>query len=163
LEKFKLFWGGIYSQWKMAKIYDPKLSMVFNCNEQYMMYHKAIIFNDNDMADAIMKSGNPRNQKAMGRKVKGFDVDVWEAQAPDIVERANYLKFTQNRNLLQEMMQDVSNGYTTFVEASPFDKIWGIGLGEEDPDCLDREKWLGRNWLGIAITNVKDRLVEELM
>lgn len=163
LEKFKLFWGGEYSQWKMAKMYDPRLNLEFNCCEQYMMYHKATMFNDIDMAKAIMESSSPRDQKAMGRKVAGFDVQKWEEKALDIVEHGNYLKFTQNRYLLKVMMADVRDGYTTFVEASPFDKIWGIGLAEDDPDCLDREKWLGRNWLGIAITNVKDRLVKELM
>ena len=158
-----MFWGGVYSQWNKMRIYDPKLKMEFNCNEQCMMYFKATLFDDTEIADKIMGSSDARQQKKYGREVKDFDVDVWEKYAFLIVERANYLKFMQNRLALQEMMADVDAGYTTFVEASPFDKIWGIGLAEDDPDCLDREKWLGKNWLGLAITSVKDRIIKELM
>jgi len=163
VEKFKLFWGGEYSQWHMARIYDPKFDMTFNCCEQYMMYCKALLFKNGDWAQRIMESTNPREQKKMGRQITGFNKEAWEEVALNVVQRGNYLKFMQNRTLLEMMMNDVKEGYTTFVEASPFDKIWGIGLGEDDPDCLDRNKWKGLNWLGIAITNVKDAIIEELM
>lgn len=160
MEKFKLFWGGMCSQWHLAKMYDHHTGLVFNCCEQYMMYKKAEMFGDTDAMEDIMSTHDPRKQKAIGRKVKNFDKDTWEASCRQIVEYANYMKFTQNRVLMIDLLKFDND--TVFVEASPFDKIWGIGLSEDDPDCLDREKWCGTNWLGQAITDVRDRIVKEL-
>ena len=157
-EKFHLFWGGIFSQWHLARIYDIDLDMIFNCNEQYMMYNKAILFGDEDTAENIMAEPDPRKQKAWGRRVKDFDKEKWEEIARDIVSKANYMKFSQNRKLLIDLM--AFDDDTVFVEASPFDPIWGIGLGEDDPDALDRSKWLGTNWLGECINIARDRIVE---
>lgn len=153
---YYLFWGGECSQWYPSKFYDPTLKMYFNCTEQYMMYHKAMVFNDDEMMDKIMETDNPKTQKALGRKVKNFDADEWNNVCREIVYRGNLLKFSQNRKLFVFLMQ---NAGKHFVEASPFDKIWGIGLGEDDPDALDKSKWLGTNWLGEAINRVRDTLL----
>ena len=67
--------------------------------------------------------------------------------------RANLAKFTQNPQLTVWLLSQVE---TTFVEASPYDRVWGIGLGEHDPLRLDRSTWQGTNWLGEAITNVRN-------
>ena len=158
-EKFHLFWGGIFSQWHMARIYDPALDITFNCNEQYMMYMKADTFGDTESMNAILDEHNPREQKKLGRKVKGFDKEVWDGVCREIVTYANYLKFTQNRDLFIELMK--YKKHVCFVEASPFDAIWGIGLEETDPDAYDRSKWEGTNWLGEAINDVRDKLHED--
>lgn len=154
--KFKLFWGGIYSQWYMANMYDPILDMHFNCCEQYMMYCKAKVFGDKEAMDKIMTLKDPKQQKAMGRKVKNFDAATWNAVARDVVVQANVLKFSQNRKLLAEIIKDKD---CTFVEASPVDKIWGIGLAENDPDALDPTKWQGTNWLGESINVALNRIL----
>ena len=159
-EKFELFWGGPFSQWAKAKMYDIHTGMTFNCCEQYMMYRKAELFDDTEAMEDVMKTHDPRTQKMIGRKVKGFDKEVWEKSCRQIVEYANYMKFTQNRDMFKALM-DVDHD-AVFVEASPFDAIWGIGLSEDDPACLDREEWEGTNWLGQAITDVRDDLLEQL-
>lgn len=158
-EKFHLFWGGIFSQWKLARIYDPSLNMTFNCNEQYMMYKKAELFGDHDAMVGVMNTPVPKQQKAIGRKVKNFNATKWEAVCREIVTYANYLKFSQNRSLLIALLKfDID---ICFVEASPFDKIWGIGLEESDPDALDRDKWEGKNWLGEAINDARDKIYDD--
>ena len=75
-DKYVFFWGGVCSQWypSQFEINEQK----FNCAEQYMMYKKAILFEDEEVANAIMRTNNPREQKALGRKVRGFDVEKWE-------------------------------------------------------------------------------------
>jgi len=155
-EEFVFFWGGICSQWYSSwfEIDGQK----YSCAEQYMMYKKALLFEDEDVANAIMRTQNPMEQKALGRKVRGFNKDKWEEVCREYVYEANYAKFTQNPDLLFEL---VSYGDRDIVEASPEDPIWGIGMHETNPDIFDRTKWKGTNWLGEAIMRVRDTLKAE--
>ena len=155
-EEFVFFWGGICSQWYSSwfEIDGQK----YSCAEQYMMYKKALLFEDEDVANAIMRTQNPMEQKALGRKVRGFNKDKWEEVCREYVYEANYAKFTQNPDLLFEL---VSYGDREIVEASPEDPIWGIGMHETNPDIFDRTKWKGTNWLGEAIMRVRDTLKVE--
>jgi len=152
-DKSVFFWGGICSQWYPSdfEINEEK----FTSAEQYMMYKKALLFEDEEVANAIMRTNNPKDQKALGRKVRGFDKDVWEEVCREYVYEGNYAKFTQNPELLEELL---SYGDREIVEASPEDPIWGIGLHENDKRVLDKEQWLGTNWLGEAIMRVRDEL-----
>jgi len=155
-EEFYLFWGGLFSQWAMIPMEIDGVE--YNCCEQYMMAEKAKLFEDEEMLKKIMASKDPRQQKMeYGRNVKDFDQGKWEAVAKDIVYKANYEKFTQNSDCFLEMSR--SRGYTV-VEASPYDVIWGIGLGVDDPKAKIRSEWRGTNWLGEIIEKVRDELEE---
>jgi len=155
-EEFCLFWGGPFSQWAKR---DMEIDGVtYNCCEQYMMAEKARLFDDKDMLAKIMSLKDPREQKKCGRKVKNFDQAKWEAVARDVVYKANYAKFSQNEDCLDTLAE---NRGKTIVEASPYDKIWGIGLSKDDPRANDRSQWLGTNWLGEAIMQVRDKLESE--
>lgn len=156
-DKYALFVSGEFSQWHRASFIIDGIK--FNCNEQYMMYKKAILFGDHEIANEILNEPEPRYQKAMGRKVKNFNKDTWEAVCRDIVFRANFAKFTQNQ-YLYDLITDDKFKNVVFVEASDYDKIWGIGLSENDPRAFDESTWLGTNWLGQAITLVRDALVK---
>ena len=123
-----------------------------------MMYKKALLFEDESVANAIMATFNPKEQKALGRKVRGFDKEKWEEVCREYVYEANYAKFTQNPRLLEELM---SYGDREIVEASPEDKIWGIGLHETDERVHDKSQWQGTNWLGEAIMRAKDQIIKE--
>lgn len=95
------------------------------------MYHKAIVFDDQEIADKIVLEPEPSKQKAMGRKVKGFDHSKWNAKREKIVEDGNWWKFTQPKEGdLRKML--VETGDRLLVEASPYDRIWGIGYGAAD-------------------------------
>lgn len=150
------FWGGECSQWYSSWIEID--GEKFSCTEQYMMYKKALLFGDEEVANAIMRTQNPKEQKALGRKVSGFDKEKWEAVCRDYVYEANYAKFTQNADLLKVL---ISYGDREIVEASPEDKIWGIGLIYSDPKCDNKETWEGTNWLGEAIMRVRETLKKE--
>ena len=153
-EKFTLFWDGPFSQWARSEFVIDGIT--YNCAEQYMMAEKARLFGDTEVLAKIMAAKHPSRQKELGRKVKGFDADRWNAVAKDVVRRGSRAKYGQNPSLLTELL--ATKG-TTLVEASPFDTIWGIGLGAEDPRCLDRSTWRGTNWLGEVLDEVRDEFL----
>lgn len=127
----------------------------FNCVEQFMMFAKAKMFGDEGAADKIMATTDPRKQKAMGRNVQGYDDALWAAKRLNIVTVACREKFSQNPALLAQLLATKD---TIIVEASPYDKVWGIGVGENDPRALDPSKWLGLNLLGEALMKVRAQL-----
>jgi ribA/ribD-fused uncharacterized protein len=155
-EDFVLFWNGIYSQWHPSKFTID--GREYNCCEQYMMAKKALTFKDMDAYAEIMASESPREQKEIGRRVKNFNADVWSVISREVVYQGNYAKFTQNPELRKQLM---ATGDLEIVEASPYDKIWGIGLGEEDPRAWDKSTWDGLNWLGETIMRVRETLRKE--
>lgn len=156
MKKYTFFWGGPFSQWAPSEILIDGIK--YNCCEQYMMAQKALLFKDTETYEAIMKTSHPSGQKALGRKVKNFDKETWELIAKSVVYRANQAKFTQHKHYYDDLM---ATGDTLLVEASPEDKIWGIGLAESDPRVHDESQWQGTNWLGEVITDVREDLKSE--
>jgi hypothetical protein len=152
-EKFTFFWSGVFSQW------HPSLFQIdgvyYNTAEQFMMAEKARLFGDLETLAKIMSAADPREQKAYGREVKGFIKEKWDAIARDVVLRGSIAKYEQNPNLLKELM--ATEG-TTLVEASPEDRIWGIGLRKNDSRAKSRDTWLGTNWLGQCLTEAREIL-----
>ena len=122
-DRHVLFWSGWPSQWFAATFVVE--GTAYNCAEQYMMAEKARMFRDEETLAAILRSNSPREQKALGREVRGFDPDAWDRVCRGIVYVANLEKFSQNPPL-QRLLLDT--GDRTIVEASPKDRIWGIGL-----------------------------------
>jgi hypothetical protein len=153
---FVFFWGGIYSNWYPCKFILDGIE--YNCAEQAMMNKKALLFGDKEASDKIMSSKNPRDQKAIGRTVKNFDVEKWSAVSRDIVYEIVRAKFTQNKHLLKDLLATEGK---ILVEASSEDSIWGIGLVESDPRAWDKETWLGTNWLGYTLTKLRDNIIKE--
>jgi ribA/ribD-fused uncharacterized protein len=155
-DKFVFFWNGIFSQWYASRF--TIAGITYNCCEQYMMAQKALLFNDIKSYEAIMKTTSPREQKALGRKVKNFETDKWNEVCREFVYQGNLAKFTQNPILKQGLMATEDK---EIVEASPYDTIWGIGMDVGHPDIEDKSKWQGTNWLGEAIMRVRETLKQE--
>jgi len=158
--RYIFFWkvnepNGIYSQWYPSKFIEDDVE--FNTAEQYMMYYKAMLFDDTDIAKKILETNSPKDIKALGRKVKNFDEKEWDATKEAIVLRGNILKFEQNLDLKEELLSHPSN--TVFVEASPLDKIWGIGFTAQNA-LKNKTKW-GSNLLGKVISQVRQLLETE--
>lgn len=120
-----------------------------------MMYNKAVLFGDNEKAQKILKARSPHFAKRLGRQVRGFDAKVWDRHKRSILYRGNYLKFTQNPKLRTSLE---NTGRRTLVEASPTDRIYGIGLQADDPRAQKRDTWLGQNVLGFVLTQLRDDL-----
>lgn len=156
-----------FSQWWKASSEESSAQFTectddYVCAEQYMMAWKARVFGDEATREAIMKSKEPFAIKALGRRVKPFDTNVWDAVAFSIVAEGNYLKFTaddQRRRFI------LSTGDAVLVEASPRDKIWGIGHGVSDSaaqkvDLTDVSTWRGENWLGFALMEAREEIAK---
>jgi ribA/ribD-fused uncharacterized protein len=154
-EKFTFFWSGVFSQWHPSPFQIDEIW--YNCAEQYMMAEKARLFGDNGALQKIMSSVEPYDQKRYGRTVIGFDPEIWNKHAKDIVYKASYAKYTQNEYFKKELL--ATEG-TILVEASPEDRIWGIGLRKTDIRALKRETWNGTNWLGETLTKVRDDIIK---
>lgn len=151
-DKHVLFWGTIFSNWATARfIVDGN---EFRTSEQYFMYMKAKTFNDEDTAQEILQKGrDPKEAKKLGRKVKNYDDTVWNKKRYDIMFNAIKYKFDANPKMKKELM---SYGDRIFVEASPYDIVWGIGIHEDDIDADDETKWKGTNLLGKALTELRE-------
>lgn len=144
----------IYSQWYPATF--TLANKTFTCAEQWMMWSKAILFGDKDVASKIMKTNDPLIHKKLGRSVKNFDCIRWNTYARAIVYVGNLAKFTQNPSLLEQLLLTRD---TTLAEANPRDKIWGIGLSATSKNANRRELWRGTNWLGDTLTLLRDELI----
>lgn len=158
LNKFYFFYKtrDSFSQWFPCSFEVE--NKYFNCAEQWMMYSKAILFEDNLIASQILETKEPRIQKELGRRVKNFDLDVWNKNAKTIVYKGNYAKFSQNAHLKKLLL---STKDKILVEASPYDTIWGVGMSEDNPDIYDPKKWKGTNWLGEVLMQVREDLKKE--
>lgn len=136
----------------------------FFCTEQAFMWAKAMLFNDKKAAAEILKplsAGNtPMLCKKLGRLVKRYDDKQWALARYGFMLQANLCKYRQDLKL-QEKLMDHAFDSKTFVEASPIDKIWGIGL-PESAACIDDEScWKGTNLLGKVITEARRTIAYE--
>jgi len=154
MEKYTFFYGGPFSQWANSIFLVDGVEYV--TAEQYMMAQKALLFKDIETHAEIMRASEPYIQKALGRKVKNFNKSAWEFIAKSVVYRANYAKFSQDKYYYDALLKTKD---TLLVEASAEDKIWGIGLAENDPRVNDKSQWQGTNWLGQVLTDVREDLI----
>lgn len=132
---------------------------LFHCSEQAMMYAKAELFGDTKTAQKILQALTPKEQKRLGREVKGFDEKIWSAQCEGLVYEIGREKFTQNPTLLKALLNTKG---TELVEASPYDRIWGIGMGSWDEGVENPKNWKGQNKLGKILTRLRLELELEL-
>jgi len=150
------FYGSIFSQWGDAPFRDREGNNFFTA-EHFMMYHKAKCFDDKEMMEKILKERSPKAVKAFGRQVKNFNKEKWEKIAMPVVILGNYLKF--NNDKLRPQILEHKDRF--FVEASPYDRIWGIGLAVNDDKIFDRRNWRGTNWLGESLDVAKSLIINE--
>lgn len=155
---YVFFWHGPFSQWAIGDFICTNLDIKVNCAEQAMMLRKAGFFGDVETWNLIFNEKSPRNQKALGRMVKGFHDASWEQVRYDIVVDITRDKFKQSKEKRELLFLTYPH---TLVEASPMDKIWGIGMGVDNPNLLNHYKW-GLNLLGKALTQVRNELMLEL-
>jgi ribA/ribD-fused uncharacterized protein len=150
-DEFVFFYGGFMSQWYRSKF---TVDGVTYCTaEQYMMAMKAEYFGDTDIQKKIMATTDPSEQKALGRQVSNFNAEAWNAVSRGYVYKANMAKFTQDNTLKEYLLE---TGDRELVEASPYDKIWGIGMNENQPGVTSKCNWKGTNWLGETLTKVRN-------
>ncbi|MEM7032109.1 MAG: NADAR family protein [Chloroflexota bacterium] len=162
--KYLFFWGhqphkdGQIGKSCLSQWWDSSFEIdgiLYRTAEHYMMAEKARLFGDEESRQAILNVEHPNEAKRLGRKAKGFDEALWKQHRYEIVVQANVAKFGQNEALGTFLTNTQER---VLVEASPYDKIWGIGLKEDDPKAQNPEQWAGLNLLGFALMEVRNRL-----
>ena len=159
-----MFWGhqpskngtigkSCFSQWWKSDFWF--YGEQFCCMEQCMMLGKASLFQDKVAAEKIMASDDPMKIKKLGRSVQNFDDKLWDSFKYPLVLTGNYNKFVQNPQLRNFLL---STGDRILVEASPYDREWGIGLSADDPRAKDPQQWQGKNLLGFALMEARDEI-----
>lgn len=152
-DKYVFFWGGILSNFYPCTFVIDDIK--FSSSEQAFMLFKACEFSDEQTALQIMQTNNPAKCKKLGRGVVGFNQDHWRYVGVQYMEEACLAKFSQNTELLEYLR---STGDKILVEASQWDKYWGIGLGADNPLRFREDLWPGENKLGIVLMAVRDKL-----
>lgn len=146
------FLGGVFSNWHKCTIIDPKAPVLFISAEQAFMWHKAILFGDNDIASQIAKSKNHRRIKSLGRQVANFDQVVWDANKERIMFDILMIKFGNNPDLKQCLL---NTGDKIIVEGSQYDTVWGVGIDYRNPKIMNPRNWRGENLLGKSLMKVR--------
>lgn len=123
--------------------------------EHFMMAEKARLFKDSEMLQSILQCKTPKEAKAFGRKVQNFDGLIWQKHCSEIVVKANLAKFSSNAAMADWLLLTAPR---VIVEASMWDKIWGIGMTAQAPGARDPKLWKGLNLLGFALMETRDRL-----
>jgi ribA/ribD-fused uncharacterized protein len=154
---YVLFWGhtpkvdgvidnACLSQW-FQKAFEVD-GVTYATAEHFMMAGKARLFGDDDALRVILAARTPAEAKAAGRAVRNFDDEAWDAARFEVVVRGNIAKFGQHPALRAHLL---ATGDRVLVEASPRDRVWGIGMGASNPDARIPARWRGRNLLGFAL------------
>ncbi len=161
--KYVFFWGhsqrgeqvgkSCFSQWYHAPF--ERDGKRYSTAEHFMMAAKARLFNDHKVEQQILQARHPGEAKQLGRQVRGFHEADWVARRFEIVVAANMAKFSQHQALKNFLL---NTGNRVLVEASPVDKIWGIGLTESDDAAANPRLWKGLNLLGFALMTVRQQL-----
>lgn len=145
--------NGYLSNWYLSGFeYGGK---IFSSVEQYMMYQKAVTFNDSEIAEQILRTDDVGYIKSMGRAVRKYSESIWNGRRQIIVYRGLLAKFEQSISLRNQLME---TGEAILAECAVKDRIWGIGLSMSDENRFQMDKWRGQNLLGYALMEVREQL-----
>lgn len=162
--KFIFFWGHTpkanetignfcFSQWYNSPFAVGGIT--YRTAEHWMMAQKALLFEDTNTYNAIIKAHKPGEAKELGRQVLGFNEIVWERKRYEIVTLGSIHKFNQHPTMAEYLL---NTGDRVLVEASPVDTIWGIGLPPDSEQLHNIYNWRGLNLLGFALMEARDFL-----
>jgi ribA/ribD-fused uncharacterized protein len=142
----------------MSNWYDSPFDIkgqTFRTVEHYMMWSKAILFGDDQIARMVLETRSPADVKKLGRQVKNFDQEKWANNCVRIVLEGNLAKFQKYPDLAKRLLE---TGASFIAEAADYDTVWGIGLSADDPKVKDMKNWNGNNYLGKILHDVRRRL-----
>ncbi|WTF04352.1 NADAR family protein [Streptomyces sp. NBC_01613] len=129
--------------------------VTYGTAEHWMMAAKARLFDDAEAERRVLAADHPSLAKKAGRLVRGFDEEIWERERFGIVVEGSAHKFAAHADLREFLL---GTGERVLVEASPVDRVWGIGLAADDEAAGDPERWRGPNLLGFALMGARARL-----
>lgn len=164
--EYLFFWGhrtkdrGAVGKWCLSQWWPCEFEIdhvKYPTAEHFMMAEKARLFEDEVIREQILESTDPAVAKKLGRRVQVFEERTWSRKRSEIVVQGNLAKFGQNPSLKRFLL---NTGNAVLVEASPRDRIWGIGMSEQNEDARNPSRWRGMNLLGFALMVVRSELRE---
>ena len=158
-DNYVFFWKAYIGNWSktpngLSCIIHGKQVLV-PTSEHLFMTFKAEFFQDFEILEKIIQTNDPKIAKNLGRQVKNFNQTAWNNVCFDLMLKAITIRFNQDQKFANEIMSEKYIG-KEFVEASPFDKIWGIGMDESNPNIEDKSKWMGQNLLGKCFNSLRE-------
>lgn len=145
--------NGYLSNWYLS---DFEMNGIkYSSMEQYMMYQKAVLFHDNEIAEQILAISDVGKIKALGRMVRNYNDTVWNGTRQIIIYEGLLEKFRQNDALKDRLL---ASGEDILAECAVQDKIWGIGLSMKDEKRFNMDEWQGQNLLGFGLMRVRTML-----
>lgn len=156
-----LFWGHTGEgpgPWVLSQWYPTPFTVDgvrYATAEHWMMAAKARLFGDDEALAKVLASDDPRDAKAAGRGVRGFDSRRWAAEADGAVVAGSIAKFTSSELLSSYLL---GTAPAVLVEASPVDAVWGTGLATDHPDARVPSRWPGTNRLGFALMAAREQI-----
>ncbi len=152
---YAAFWNGPFSNYYLC--FFEAYGEAWFSSEQFFMWLKAKHFRDEETALAIVNAQTPSFAKRLGREVKNFDEAKWREVRYKKMYEAVFNKFSQNEILRQELLSDKYKD-KHFVEGSPYDRIWGVGIKWTNKAIADKDNWKGENLLGQVLDDVREKL-----
>ena len=155
------FWGPNKKNGEFSNFFESPMinreGTEFFCNEQYFMYYKCLLFDPDNtfILNKILTSTNPKEIKNFGRKVRNFNEKIWNENKLVIMKNGLELKFDQNPHLAKKL---VATDDSILYEASPYDKIWGIGMNEYNARNTSDDQMPGQNLLGKLLMEIRDQM-----
>ncbi len=148
---------GFMSNFFYCDIIDPLSGLTFPTSEHYFMYYKCMQFDstNQEVLQEIAAAKSPKAVKQLGRKVKNFNEEEWDRVRYDVMKAGLILKFQQNDEIRRRL---INSGNKVLYEASPYDRIWGIGFGPAEAPSKPQDRY-GRNLLGICLMEIRAMLI----
>ncbi len=145
--------NGYLSNWYLSNFCVGNIR--YSSMEQYMMYQKALLFDDTEIAGQILGTDDVGKIKALGRSVRNYEDVIWNGMRQLIVYQGLVEKFRQNAELKEKLLNTQGR---ILAECAVQDRIWGIGLSMKDERRFDMDKWQGQNLLGFSLMRVRTML-----
>jgi len=118
----------------------------------YYQAMKAKEFKDDEIYEKILKAKTAKASKALGKKVKGFVQEVWDAKRDEVMKTGVRAKFVQHPEL-NKKLQETDERMIGLANAR--EKYWGIGTSETSEKSKHPEKWPGQNKLGKLLMELR--------
>ena len=125
---------------------------IIQFSEKAIMLCKASLMGDNKTFRKIVGAANPTIAKRLGRQVTPFNEELWQKNVCRIAKDVIICKFTSSIGLEKKLLE--TDNYL-LAEATPRDKIWGIGISKNDTNINYPCKWKGSNILGWALMEAR--------
>ena len=130
----------------------------FKCNEQYIVYRKAEMFNDEEAAEQVMGMTDPRKMKQLGHNIRHYNHKVWQENCVEVITHCNEVKYTTHENAMKALLATKGKKIAEATQS----KEWGVGISLDNEDCLNYSRWTGQNKMGVILMEIRDKVIEGL-